>query len=199
MVSLQVRKEYFSQPPKTLTSVSKIIKDAYLHGCTCYARKSHGAVPHKIIEVSTAVVESFLGRIFDPEEADVTDDGLKVFHDPSFRILLVTQTIDPVLLQYKLGAEKANALLGEHNTVIRKYLTQYNGREVEHSGSGFIISFSSAFKAVSCAIAIQNNMPAERADTLGFKMGLNAGEPIESNNNLFGHTIQLAHYMCTIA
>lgn len=161
--------------------------------------KAHGAVPHKVIEVNTAVVESFLGRIYDPEEADVTGDGLKVFHDPSFRILLVTQTVDPVLLQYKLGAEKANELLSEHNDLIRKHLVQCGGREVEHGGSGFIASFSSAAKAVSCAVAIQKDMSAEDAETIGFKMSLNAGEPIENSNNLFGDTIQLGQYMCAIS
>jgi AraC-like DNA-binding protein len=161
--------------------------------------KAHGAVPHKIIEVSTAVVESFLGRIYDPEEADFTPDGLKVFHDPSFRILLVTQTTDPVLLQHQLGIEKSNELLTAHHCLIRKHAREYGGREVEHKGSGFIISFSSAAKAVSCAIAIQKEMSGTDADAIGFKMSLNAGEPVESSNKLFGDTVQLAQYMCAIA
>src|SRR6185503_5503058 len=60
--------------------------------------KAHGLVPNKIIEVSSNLVESFLGRIYDPEQAEITEDGLKVFADPSFRILLVTKIADPVLL-----------------------------------------------------------------------------------------------------
>lgn len=50
--------------------------------------KAHGLVPNKIIEVHPDIVTSFLGRIYDPTEAETTDDGLKVFADPSFRILL---------------------------------------------------------------------------------------------------------------
>src|SRR6266478_4270007 len=110
-------------------------------------RKAHGFIPNKIIEVSSTVVESFLGRIYDPADARTSDDGLKIFSDPSFRILLVTRITDPVLLQYKLGIEKANELLNGHNNVIRKNLAQYGGKEVEHGGTGFIISFSSAVKA----------------------------------------------------
>src|SRR5215208_707779 len=41
--------------------------------------KAHGLVPNKIIEVSSGIVESFLGRIYDPEDAKTTNDGLKVF------------------------------------------------------------------------------------------------------------------------
>src|ERR1700709_2602539 len=52
--------------------------------------KAHGLIPNKVIEVDSSLVESFLGRIYDPSEAAITNDGLKVFSDPSFRILLVT-------------------------------------------------------------------------------------------------------------
>ena len=69
--------------------------------------KAHGLIPNKIIEVSNSLVESFLGRIYDPAEAQTSGDGLKIFSDPSFRILLLTKVTDPVLLQHKLGSEKA--------------------------------------------------------------------------------------------
>ena len=49
--------------------------------------QAHGLIPHKIIEVDTNIVESFLGRIFDPAEAETTEDGLKIFSDPSFLLL----------------------------------------------------------------------------------------------------------------
>ena len=158
-------------------------------------QKAHGLIPNKIIEVSRNVVQSFLGRIYDPESAETSEDGLKVFSDASYRILLVTKTIDPVLLQYKLGIEKANELLKEQSNIIRKHLVQCGGVEVEHAGTGFIVSFSSAAKALSCALAIQNDMPDAIADTLDFKMSINGGEPIEKSNKLFGDTIQLAKYM----
>lgn len=161
--------------------------------------KSHGLVPHKIIEVDSTVVESFLGRIYDPEDAKAGDDGLKVFSDPSYRILVVTVITDPVLLQYKLGKEKANELLRQHNQVIRKNLDLYGGREVEQEGHGFIISFTSAAKAVACALAIQKEVSAEDADILGFKISINSGEPIETSNKIFGDTVQLAQHMCAHA
>lgn len=161
--------------------------------------KAHGLIPHKIIEVSSSVVESFLGRIYDPAEAETDDEGLKIFSDPSLRILVVTKTTDPVLLQYKLGAERAVELLNEHNRVIRKNLATYGGREVEHGGTGFILSFSSAAKAVACALAIQNELPVAGAETIGFKMSINSGEPIEKSNKLFGDTVQLAEHMCAIS
>lgn len=161
--------------------------------------RSHGLLPNKVIEVSSSVVESFLGRIYDPADAETSDDGLKIFSDPSFRIVLVTKITDPILLQYKSGIEKANEQLNRHNNIIRKIVAKYGGSEVEHGGTGFIISFASATKAVSCAIAIQKDMQDSDAGITGFRIAINAGEPVEKSNKLFGDTIQLAGNMCAIA
>lgn len=160
--------------------------------------KAHGLIPNKVIEVSSSVVQSFLGRIYDPEEAEVSNDGLKVFSDPSYRILLVTKTTDPVILQHKLGKEKANELLQNHNNIVRKNIAQCGGTEVEHGGTGFIISFSSAAKAISCALGIQKDLPDALTDAIEFKMSVNGGEPIEKSNKLFGDAIQLAKYLFAI-
>src|SRR5215467_7179851 len=95
-------------------------KDAVeeLHG------KAHGLIPNKIIEVSSKVVESFLGRILDPPEIKIADDGLKVFTDPSFRVLLVSTVADPVLIESRIGKEKAEELLHSLNTIIRTNIAE---------------------------------------------------------------------------
>jgi AraC-like DNA-binding protein len=160
--------------------------------------QSHGLIPNKIIEVRNEVVESFLGRIYDPENAEMSGD-LKIINDPSFRVLLVTSLTDPVLLKYIYGLDRTNELLNHHNCVIRKNMLLHGGREAEHCGGGFIISFDSAAKAVACALAIHHDMPEQFVDALGFRIAVNAGEPIENSNQLFGDTIQLAFYLCSIA
>lgn len=161
--------------------------------------RSHGLIPSKIIEVDSELVNSFLGRIYDPEGAEMSDDGLKIFNDPSFRILLVTSITDCNILRFYLGVEKANELLQSHNNIIRKNLALHGGRETEHEGSGFIISFSSAAKSIACATAIQGDMQELPGDTFNFRMAIHAGEPVEKSNKLFGDTIQFASNMCAIA
>src|SRR5680860_417706 len=50
---------------------------------------AHGNVPHQIIAVDKTIVESFLGRIEDPEKAQNTN--LNIINDPAFRtIMMVT-------------------------------------------------------------------------------------------------------------
>ena len=162
-------------------------------------RKAHGLTPNKIIEVSKTLVRSFLGRIYDPEAVEISDEGYRIFSDPSFRILLITNLTDPKLLRFQYGIEKANQLLDSHNRIIRKNMQQHGGREVEHEGNNFIISFSSAAKAVACAFDMNEEMQKSHANDFTFKIGINAGEPIEKSNELFGDTISFANTMCFIA
>ena len=154
--------------------------------------KAHGLIPNKIIEVKSDVVESFLGRIYDPEEAKVNEEGLKVFSDPSFRILLFTRTTDPKLLLHKLGAEQTDQLLTGLTRIIRKNLAAHGGREAENEGSGFIITFSSANQAVSCASAIQEEMYDSHTEALDFRIAIHGGEPVGKDRKLFGDTIRFA-------
>lgn len=161
--------------------------------------RAHGLIPNKVIEVSCELVESFLGRIYDPKDTAISNDGLKVFADPSFRILLITKIADPILLKHRIGSEKTEDLLNGHNNIIRKNIAQHGGSEVEHEGSGFIFSFSSATKAVACALGIQEEMQDFIADKIDLKIAINAGEPVEKSNRLFGDTIQFAANMCAIS
>ncbi len=161
-------------------------------------KQAHGLIPHKIIEVSSVLVESFLGRLNDPEDVQI-EDGLKVFHEPSLRFLMITKISDPVLLKYKMGKEKADELLSTHDHIIRENLASYSGREASYSSNNFIASFSSASKAIACAISIQKDMADANMNGAGFCIAINAGEPVTQNDKLFGDTIRLAKRLCSVA
>ena len=169
-------------------------KDAVeeLHG------RAHGLVPNKIIEVSSKVVESFLGRIYDPPDATVSETGLKVFSDAALRTLLVTAMEDPVLQELRMGKENANILIQQLNLTVRNKIAEYDGSEAEHKGTGFIVSFSSAAHAVSCALAIRKDLPAKVAAESGLRVALHAGEPVAKSPVLFGDTIQMAANLCMV-
>jgi len=155
--------------------------------------KAHGLVPNKVVEVSSSVVQSFLGRIYDPETAETTVDGLKVFSDPGFRILLVTKTLDPLLLQHRYGKDAAISLIQQETSVFRKNIALYDGTEVQHNNNGFIISFASASKAINCALNIQNELNEKIFADIELRMSITCGEPIEKSEKLFGDAIERAY------
>ncbi len=161
--------------------------------------KAHGLVPNRIVEVSSQVVESFLGRIYDPENAVITAEGLKVFEDPSYRVLVVIEHEDPVLLQLKLGNEKTENLLSAQQQIFRKHLINHGGREAEYDQNGFIFSFSSAGKAFDFAHAVQHELTQQELHETSCRIALHGGEPLENSNRIFGDTIQFAHHLCFIA
>ena len=161
-------------------------------------RRAHGLIPHEIIQVNSHVVEAFLGRMEDPKGWNDPDDPtLKVFNDPAFRVILVSQTDDPVLVSHKLGKEKAKDLFVLHNDLIREQLSLYEGSEVELEGKGFIASFVSVSQAIQCAISIRKRLHIA-SELLGFRMGIHAGIPVTRNKDLFGDTINLAQNLCYI-
>ncbi|MDX1627967.1 MAG: DUF4242 domain-containing protein [Fulvivirga sp.] len=159
--------------------------------------EAHGLVPHEIIPVNSNVVEAFLGRISDPEVC-ISEDNLKIFNDPAFRIILVTKAKDPLLLVEELGKEKATELLQLKNNIIREQIQKYEGREVDLDGIGFVVSFISIVQAVDCARAIQKALHIA-AELIDLRIGLHAGLPVNKHKQLFGKTINYARYLCDTA
>jgi AraC-like DNA-binding protein len=101
-------------------------------------------------------------------------------------------------LRHELGIEKANELLSNCTNLIRQQLTAFDGREVEHPGTGFLASFTGAAQALSCAFTIQQLTQQPELMVVDLKLAVNAGEPVANVNHLFGDTIQFARQLCFI-
>ena len=104
------------------------------------------------------------------------------------------------LLTQRRGDEAAQRLLREHNETVRGALDSYNGKEIKHTGDGIMASFFSASRAIGCALQIQQKFAARNAanpeDAVKIRIGLNAGEPIAEDKDLFGTSVQLARRIC---
>lgn len=151
--------------------------------------RSHGLIPHKIIEVQNDFVESFLGRISDPENGKYTDTGLLMIDDTSYRIIMSVNIPDSILLHHQISLEEAIKKVEKQNTIIRNEIKKYRGKEALHEGEEIIGSFIEAEKAVSCAMAIQQKLAELSEDN--FSIGIHAGEPVAQTNELFGDTLKL--------
>lgn len=98
------------------------------------------------------------------------------------------------------GDAAAQEVVRRHNSIVRGALAQYGGKEIKHTGDGIMASFGTAATAVEATISIQRqvNLHNQRLpnQTLHLRIGLNAGEPIEEEDDLFGATVQLAARVC---
>ena len=131
-------------------------------------------------------VSAFLGTDM-TEVATVARAGL--------RTVLFTDIVGHTEMMQRLGDAKGRDLLREHERITREMLKQHGGAEVKTMGDGFMASFGSVTSAVDCAIALQRAFAAHTdsmPEPLHVRVGLNAGEPIEEDGDLFGSTVILA-------
>lgn len=118
-------------------------------------------------------------------------------------IILFTDMADSTALIQRLGDAAAQALLRVHNSIIRTCLTEYGGSELKHLGDGMMVTFLSASNAVECAVAIQRGLAQHNQDRpeapIRVRIGLNAGEPIAEDGELFGTAVNVAARICSRA
>ncbi|MGE5477087.1 MAG: adenylate/guanylate cyclase domain-containing protein [Bacteroidales bacterium] len=98
------------------------------------------------------------------------------------------------------GDAAAQEVVRRHNSIVRGALAQFGGKEIKHTGDGIMASFPTAAAAVEASISIQHNVDQHNQrlpnQSLHLRIGLNAGEPIEEEDDLFGATVQLAARVC---
>ena len=111
------------------------------------------------------------------------------------RTVLFTDIVGHTEMMQRLGDAKGRDVLREHDRITRETLKQHGGAEVKTMGDGFMASFGSVTSAMECAIALQRAFAAHTEsmpEPLHVRVGLNAGEPIEEDGDLFGATVILA-------
>jgi class 3 adenylate cyclase len=110
----------------------------------------------------------------------------------TLRTILFTDLVGHSEMMSRLGDERGRAVLREHETITRDVLKAHGGAEVKTMGDGFMASFGSVSKAVECAVALQRAFAEREGEPFSVRVGLNAGEPIEEEGDLFGATVILA-------
>jgi class 3 adenylate cyclase/pimeloyl-ACP methyl ester carboxylesterase len=132
-------------------------------------------------------VRTFLDEIFGPVIRKA-----RLEEQPPVRTVLFTDLVGHTEMMSRLGDEAGRVVLREHESITRNVLKQHGGTEVKTMGDGFMASFGSVTKAVECAISLQRAFGEREGEPLSVRVGLNAGEPIEEDGDLFGATVILA-------
>ena len=110
--------------------------------------------------------------------------------------VMFTDMVGSTNLTQTRGDEVAQQVVRAHNRVVRDALNKYGGKEVKHTGDGIMASFPTTSNGVEAAIFIQQKTAIHNLSNaelpLHLKIGINAGEPIAEDDDLFGTTVQLA-------
>jgi class 3 adenylate cyclase len=137
-------------------------------------------------EALTRVIHEFLST----EAADGTASPTA---GSGLAVVLFTDIVGHTEMMSRLGDERGREVLRDHERITRQALSDHGGDEVKTMGDGFMASFSSVTKALECAISLQRAFAErESEEPLTVRIGINAGEPIEEDGDLFGATVILA-------
>jgi class 3 adenylate cyclase len=113
----------------------------------------------------------------------------------SLRTILFTDIEAHTLMMRRLGDHKGREVLRDYERLTREALKAHGGSEIKTMGDGFMASFDSAQRALQCAVTLQRSF-AEYSKSgpteLKVRVGLNAGEPIAEEGDLFGTAVIMA-------
>lgn len=158
---------------------------------------AHGGTPNSIIEVDESIVESFLGRIEDPEKSQNT--ALNIINDPAFRVIMLIESSNYL---NRLEANQYGIFTQKFHNSVSKTLKHFKGNIVKQNNHSYLISFNSVTNAVVCALKIQSNFkyitPKINTNSRRLKIGLCTGIPVTEKQSLFEDAITLVTHMCEI-
>ena len=145
------------------------------------------------LEGLIALVGDFVWEHSDNSGARPTERGPRSsLPSGAFRTILFTDVEASTELTDRFGDARARDILREHERLTREALSAHGGTEVKTMGDGFLASFSSASSALDAAIAMQKAITEAVAATetpIRIRVGINAGEPIEEDDDLYGAAV----------
>jgi adenylate cyclase len=139
----------------------------------------------------------------DPEASKHLQKALEEWNKPKDKAessgpvtVLFTDIAGSTNMTQTMGDAVAQQVVRAHNRIVRDALAQFNGTEIKHTGDGIMASFTTTSNGIDAAADMQMGTLKHNVNNpdlpLGLKIGLNAGEPIAEDNDLFGTTVQLA-------
>lgn len=146
------------------------------------------------MEAVLTATHDFLGDVDSPAaHVPITDRSAPV-------TIIFTDIAGSTDLTQRLGDAKAQEVLRLHNTIVREALKAHAGVEIKHTGDGVMASFGSSAAAVNFSIMVQRRVhshaESEPDRAFGVRIGVNAGEPVAEERDLFGTAVQLARRIC---
>ena len=139
----------------------------------------------------------------DPSSEEHLEKALVEWNKPKVKddkagpvTVMFTDMVGSTNLTQTKGDEVAQQVVRAHNKIVRDALTRYVGKEIKHTGDGIMASFAITSNGVEAALLIQHEVVKHNERNpdlpLHLKIGINAGEPIAEDDDLFGTTVQVA-------
>src|ERR1700683_5709137 len=104
-------------------------------------------------------------------------------------VLLFTDIVDSTRLMTSMSPDAAEETRRQHFAVLRESVAEHGGKEIKNLGDGIMILFTSAARAIACAVAMQQGTErANRASPhpIELRTGLSGGDVVRDGGECFG-------------
>jgi class 3 adenylate cyclase len=116
---------------------------------------------------------------------------------PSGRVVILFSDIESsTALNERIGDRAWVRLLGKHDKLVRRCVSDYDGQIVKSQGDGFMVAFAQPEQATRCGVEIQGELAADAAGWryLGIRVrvGIHMGKSVLKGDDLFGRNVAMA-------
>lgn len=133
--------------------------------------------------------------------------GLEMSGERVERRLAAILAVDVAGYSRLMGADEEGthaAMLAVRREVGDPKIREHRGRIVKTTGDGLLVEFASVVDAVRCAVEVQREMIARNTDVpidrrLEFRMGINVGDIIIEDGDIFGDGVNIAARLKALA
>jgi class 3 adenylate cyclase len=170
-----------------------------------FAGKSHANYLADHIAGATLVELSGNDNLIFVGDSDADIDEIEEFLTGARHAPVTDRVLATVLFTDIVGSTETAAVLGDrrwrelldaHDRTVRRQLERFRGREVNTRGDGFLATFDGPGRAIECACAIRDALPA-----LGLEVraGLHTGEIEVRDDDVAGMAVHLGARVAALA
>src|ERR1700749_1156648 len=111
-------------------------------------------------------------------------------------VAILAADVEGYSRRMEIDEEGTLAILSAHRVITDELIAQHGGRIFNTAGDSVLAEFASVFSAVECSIEIQRelakaNQPIEEAKQLRFRIGINVGDVMVKDGDIFGDGVNI--------
>jgi class 3 adenylate cyclase len=124
--------------------------------------------------------------------------GSRHTHPPDrvLAVVLFTDIVESTATAAGVGDAQWRTVLDAHDDVVRRQVERFGGREVKHTGDGFLVTFDGPARAIQAAIVIR---AGARALGIEVRSGIHTGEIELRPDDIGGIAVHIAHRVLELA
>jgi DNA-binding SARP family transcriptional activator/class 3 adenylate cyclase/pimeloyl-ACP methyl ester carboxylesterase len=135
-------------------------------------------------------------RLIDEIEEFLTGQRSVPSPDRILATVVFTDIVDSTRHAAEVGDQRWRELLDRHDTIMRRELQRFRGREIKATGDGFLAAFDGPGRAVHCALSATQ---AIRNLGLDLRVGVHTGECEQRGDDLGGIAVHIGARIAALA